>query len=106
MQKILNYINGELVEPVSKSYMDNYDPSTGSVYSLCPDSDERDVEHAVKAAEAAFEGWSNTNPDKRSRVMLRISELMEQNLDKLALAESIDQGKPVWLGKTGEIPRA
>jgi len=106
MQKILNYINGELIEPVSKSYFDNFDPSTAMAYSHCPDSDERDVELAVKAAEAAFESWSLMPAEKRSRILLRISELMEKNLDKLALAESIDQGKPVWLAKTGEIPRA
>ena len=106
MQKILNYINGELIEPVSKSYFDNFDPSTATAYSHCPDSDERDVELAVKAAEAAFESWCLMPAEKRSRILLRISELMEKNLDKLALAESIDQGKPVWLAKNGEIPRA
>ncbi|MEI6508007.1 MAG: aldehyde dehydrogenase family protein, partial [Bacteroidota bacterium] len=106
MQKILNYINGKLVEPISKNYFDNFDPSTGLVYSHCPDSDERDIELAVNAAENAFESWSTLQPEKRSQIMLRIAELMEKNLDKLALAESIDQGKPEWLAKNGEIPRA
>ena len=106
MQKILNYINGKLVEPISKNYFDNFDPSTGLAYSHCPDSDERDIELAVNAAENAFESWSTLQPEKRSRIMLRIAELMEKNLDKLALAESIDQGKPEWLAKNGEIPRA
>lgn len=106
MQKILNYIDGSLVEPASKQYIDNMDPSTGSVYSLCPDSDERDVEAAYKAADAAFAGWSNTPSEKRSKVMLRIAELLEKNLDKFAEAETIDQGKPLWLSKNGEIPRA
>jgi aminomuconate-semialdehyde/2-hydroxymuconate-6-semialdehyde dehydrogenase len=69
MQKIANYINGALVEPTSKQYIDNYNPSTGTVYSLCPDSDERDVELAYQAAEAAFEGWSNTPTEKRSRII-------------------------------------
>ena len=54
MQKIANYLNGVLVEPASKQYIDNYNPSTGAVYSLCPDSDERDVEAAYQAAEAAL----------------------------------------------------
>lgn len=106
MQKILNYINGALVEPASKQYIDNVDPSTGKVYSLCPDSDAQDIEAAYKAAEAAFEGWSNTPAEKRSKVMLRIAELLEKNLDKFAEAETIDQGKPLWLSKNGEIPRA
>ena len=106
MQKILNYINGEMLEPISKTYFDNFDPSTGQAYSLCPDSDEHDVANAVNAAEDAFPLWSNMQPEKRARIMLRISELMEKNIDKLALAESVDQGKPVWLAKNGEIPRA
>lgn len=106
MQKILNYINGALVEPASKQYINNVDPSTGKVYSLCPDSDAQDVEAAYKAAESAFEGWSNTPAEKRSKVMLRIAELLEKNIDKFAEAETIDQGKPLWLSKNGEIPRA
>lgn len=106
MQKILNYIDGKLIEPVGGKFMDNMDPSTGSAYSLCPDSDELDVAKAVEAAQKAFPIWSNTPSEKRSRIMLRISELIEQNLDEFAKAETIDQGKPLWLSKNGEIPRA
>jgi aminomuconate-semialdehyde/2-hydroxymuconate-6-semialdehyde dehydrogenase len=106
MQKIHNYINGNLVAPASGQYLDNYDPSVGKVYSLCPDSDERDVEAAVQAGAAALPAWSALPAEKRSRIMLRLSELMERDLDKLAKAESIDQGKPVWLARNGEIPRA
>ncbi|MBC7383325.1 MAG: aldehyde dehydrogenase [Bacteroidia bacterium] len=106
MQKIKNYINGVLTEPVSIHYIDNIDPSTGEVYSMCADSDARDVELAYQAAEAAFEDWANMPVGNRSRIMLRLAELIEKNTDKLALAESIDQGKPVWLAKNGEIPRA
>jgi aminomuconate-semialdehyde/2-hydroxymuconate-6-semialdehyde dehydrogenase len=106
MQKILNYINGELVQPVSDTYLENIDPSTGKVYSLCADSDERDVAQATEAAHAAFPVWSNMSASDRSKIMLRIAHLIEKNLDALALAESIDQGKPLWLAKNGEIPRA
>jgi aminomuconate-semialdehyde/2-hydroxymuconate-6-semialdehyde dehydrogenase len=106
MLKMLNYINGALIEPLSKQFMDNYNPSVGEVYSLCPDSDERDVELAYQAAEAAFDEWSNTSTEKRSRIMLRIAELIEKNIDKFAEAETIDQGKPLWLSQNGEMPRA
>lgn len=106
MQKILNYINGELLAPVSDSFLENIDPSTAAAYSLCPDSDERDVALATEAALAAFPVWSNMSTAERSKIMLKIASLIEDNLDALALAESIDQGKPLWLAKNGEIPRA
>ncbi len=106
MQHIKNYINGELVEPVSKKYLDNIDPSRGKVYSYIPDSDEQDVEKAIAAANAAFPAWSVTPKDVRSKYLLKIAELIEKNLDRLALAESIDNGKPLKLAKTVDIPRA
>lgn len=106
MQYIKNYINGKLVEPLSKSYLDNTDPSTGKVYSYIPDSDEQDVELAYSAAKTAFKEWSITPKDKRSAYLLKISALIEKNIDKLAMAESIDNGKPLKLAKTVDIPRA
>ena len=106
MQKIKNYINGSLIESVSGQYLDNYDPSTGEVYSSCPDSDERDVILSVEAAEKAFPKWSVTPKEERSRILLRISELIDRNREKLALAESVDNGKPVSLAKEIDIPRA
>ena len=105
-EKILNYINGELVESIGKTYLDNINPATGEVYSLIPDSDDRDVEQAVLAAKAAFPAWSNMPVAMRSDILLKISALIDKNLDRLALAESIDQGKPLWLAKSVDIPRA
>ena len=84
MQQIKNYIGGELLEPVSKSYLDNYCPSTGKVYSHIPDSDAQDVEIAYKAAKQAFPIWSNTPKEIRSKYLLSIAALIEKNLDKLA----------------------
>jgi aminomuconate-semialdehyde/2-hydroxymuconate-6-semialdehyde dehydrogenase len=106
MDKIKNYINGELIDPVGGTYIDNVDPSRGKVYSLIPDSDERDVALAVKAAKEAFSGWANTPKETRARILQRISFLIEDNLDKLALIESVDNGKPLHLAKTVDIPRA
>jgi aminomuconate-semialdehyde/2-hydroxymuconate-6-semialdehyde dehydrogenase len=106
MQKLQNYINGELVAPISGEYLDNYEPATGHVYSLIPSSNENDVEVAVQAAKAAFPVWSKTTIAERSKVLARISELIEGNLDRLALAESTDNGKPVWLARAVDIPRA
>ncbi len=106
MEKIKNYINGELVEPLNKKYIDNYNPSTGAVYSLIPDSQKQDVDAATAAAKEAFPSWSSTPKEKRSAILLRLSGLIEENLDRLALAESIDNGKPVSLSKSVDIPRA
>jgi aminomuconate-semialdehyde/2-hydroxymuconate-6-semialdehyde dehydrogenase len=106
MEKIKNYINGELVEPLGGTYLDNIDPSVGKVYSLIPDSDERDVEVATKAAKAAFKSWANTPKETRSRILQKIAFLIEDNLERLAKAESIDNGKPLHLSKTVDIPRA
>ena len=106
MDRILNYIDGKLIEPVSGQYLDNVDPSTGKVYSHTPDSDERDVEAAVEAAAGAFPEWSRTPVAERSRVLLRIAELIEANLDELALAECVDNGKPLSVAKSLDIPRA
>lgn len=106
MQKILNYINGELVVPKANQWLDNYDPSRGAVYSLIPDSDATDVDEAVTAANAAFGAWSTTPKDERARFLMRIARLIEQNLDTLAKAESVDNGKPVKLANQVDIPRA
>lgn len=106
MTKLLNYINGELVEPKGGGWLDNYDPSRGTVYSQIPDSDASDVDAAVDAAKAAFPGWSSTPKSERSRIMIRVADLIEANLDRLAKAESVDNGKPVKLATQVDIPRA
>jgi aminomuconate-semialdehyde/2-hydroxymuconate-6-semialdehyde dehydrogenase len=106
MQKILNYINGELVEPVSKAYLDNINPAEGKVYSQLPDSDDRDVALAAKAASNAFKDWSSMKAEKRSAILLRIADLIDRDLAALSLAESMDQGKPVKLAASVDVPRA
>ena len=106
MKKIQNYINGELIAPVSGEYFDNVNPATGEVYSVIPDSDSSDVELAVAAAKAAFESWSTMKKDLRSGILIRISEMINERLEEFALAESIDNGKPVSLARTVDIPRA
>ncbi|MBZ0203055.1 MAG: aldehyde dehydrogenase [Ignavibacteria bacterium] len=103
---IKNYINGELVEPVSEKYFDNFEPAIGQAYDIVPDSDERDVELAVKASEAAFPLWSNTPVVERSKYMKKVVALIERDLAEFARAECIDNGKPLTLAKTVDIPRA
>src|SRR5947199_754183 len=105
-EEIRNFIDGQFVEPIGGKYLDNIEPATGRPYSQVADSDARDVEAAVAAAENAFVDWSKKSTAERSRVLLRIADLIERDLEKLARAESIDTGKPLSLARTLDIPRA
>jgi aminomuconate-semialdehyde/2-hydroxymuconate-6-semialdehyde dehydrogenase len=104
--QIKNFIGGEFVEPVDGKYLDNIEPATGKPYSQVPDSDARDVDLAVAAAEKAFTEWSKKTAGERSSFLLRIAELIERDLEKFARAESIDTGKPISLARSLDIPRA
>jgi aminomuconate-semialdehyde/2-hydroxymuconate-6-semialdehyde dehydrogenase len=106
MLHIDNFIAGQLVPPASGQYLDNIEPATGKVYSRVANSDGRDVEDAVQAAARAFPAWSRTPAAKRCRVLLAIADRIEANLERLALAESVDTGKPIRLARTVDIPRA
>jgi aminomuconate-semialdehyde/2-hydroxymuconate-6-semialdehyde dehydrogenase len=106
MLQLLNYINGELISPVSQSFLDNYNPANGAVYSQLPDSDAQDVELAFQAAKNAFPAWKNTSTEERFKLLNKIAELIDANNDELAKAESIDQGKPFWLAKNEMIRSA
>lgn len=105
-EKIQNFIDGKFVAPIGGNYLDNIEPATGKPYSQVPDSDARDVELAVAAAEKAFPAWSRTPAPERSRILSRIADLIDRDVDKLARAESIDTGKPLSLARSLDIPRA
>ena len=106
LMKILNYINGVLQAPVNNRYLDNTNPATGEVYGRIPRSDAEDVEAAVQAAKKAFPSWSSLSAGQRSNWLLKIAQAIEDRMDELALAESIDNGKPLSLAKAVDIPRA
>lgn len=106
MTDILNYINGQLVPPAEDRWLDDYNPATGRVYARIPDSGADDVEAAYRAASAAFAGWAALTRAERSLWLNRIADSIAQRIDELAKAESIDNGKPVWLAKRVDIPRA
>lgn len=106
MEKIANYIDGELVAPQNGQYLDNIEPATGKRYSLIPDSTEADVERAVAAAHRALPGWKGLSLDERSSILERLASAIEDNLDELARAESIDNGKPLAVAASVDIPRA
>lgn len=106
MITIKNYINGKLKEPINKQWIDGINPGTGEVYGKLPNSGYEDVALAYKAAHAAFPAWSKTPIEKRSQILSKIADLIEEKLDDLAVAESLDNGKPIALAKRVDIPRA
>lgn len=106
MRRLANFIGGEFARPQSGSYLDDIGPATGDVIAQIPDSDARDVAAAVEAAKKAFPSWSRTPAADRSRLLMRLADLIEGNLDDLARCESLDNGKTVSLARRLDIPRA
>lgn len=106
MEEISNYIGGEQLPPLSGQYLDTYEPATGRVYARVPDSDSADVERAVQAARRAWPAWKALGIEARSRLLRRLAERIEAELEPLARAESIDTGKPLALARSLDIPRA
>ncbi len=106
MEIIQNYINGKLVGAENGQSFDNYNPSNGQVYGQIPDSTQGDIQSAVDAASTAFPLWSATTRLDRSNLLLKIADLIDANHDRLAAAESKDNGKPIKLASRVDIPRA
>lgn len=106
MKTLLNFIDGQQLDPVSKQFIDNESPINGRVFSLIPDSDERDVELAVDAAKKAFPIWSKLSRQERHDHLVRLANGIAARFDEMVKAESMDNGKPEWLAKQVDIPRA
>lgn len=106
MQRICNFIAGEACDPASGAWLDKFDPATGAVAAQIADSGDADVDRAVAAAREASPGWSATPTEQRSRLLMRLAELIERDLESLAQAEARDTGKPIRLAREMDIPRA
>lgn len=101
-----NLIGGKLIAPQGNRYFDNVNPATGQIICHIPDSDSRDIELAVQAAEEAFPAWSGAGAENRSKILLRIADLIEARAEEFAIAESLDSGKPLSTSRAVDIPRA
>jgi aldehyde dehydrogenase len=101
-----HYIGGEWVAPVKGQYFDNVTPVTGQVFCEVGRGTSEDIEAALDAAWAAAPAWNATSAAERSLVLLRIADRMEANLEKIALAESWDNGKPIRETLAADIPLA
>lgn len=106
METIQNFIAGRWCDAAGGGWLDTTEPATGAAYARVPDSDGADVDAAVNAAADAFPAWSAMAASERARLLLRLADLIDQNLENLARAESIDSGKPLSLARAVDIPRA
>ena len=101
-----NYIGGQFVPPVNGQYFTNTTPVTGAVAGEFPRSDADDINLALDAAHAAASAWGKTSAQDRARVLLRIADRIEDNLELLAVVETWDNGKPVRETLNADIPLA
>jgi len=103
---LTNYVDGRLLPPQGKRYLDVHEPATGAVFARCPESDRADIDAAVGAAQRAFPAWSALHPEERAGHLHRIANAVQQRFDEFVAAESRDTGKPLSLARALDIPRA
>src|ERR1700754_1687766 len=101
-----NFIGGEWVKPAGGEYFDNISPITGEAFTSIPRSREADIELALDAAHRAKAAWGKTSVGDRANILNRIADRMEANLQRLAVAETIDNGKPLRETMAADIPLA
>ena len=101
-----NFIGGNFIGPLSGEFLDGINPATAEIYYQVPNSNKKDISVAVSAAKKAFAEWSNTAVEKRFSILNKIADLIDEHADELALAETNDNGKPLWLSKAVDIKRA
>lgn len=102
--KYEHYINGEWIAPESGEYFDNISPIDGKVFTQAARGNAKDVEKAIDAAQAAFETWGKSAASTRSNILLKIADVIEANLDYLAIVETIDNGKAIRETRAADLP--
>ena len=106
MKTLKNFIGGKFIEPSSKNYFENICPFNGEIYSMVPDSDEKDIELAIESAKKASQLWAKEKVSTRANILKKIASLIRKKNDELAKAETIDNGKPFRASKNIDIPRS
>ncbi len=96
-------IDGSWQQAADGRTMESLDPATGKVIASFPDAGQADVDDAVAAARKAFPAWAGTTPAQRAAILNRIAHLIEAHIDELAELETLDQGKPLYVGRWAEI---
>jgi len=103
-QRYDNFIGGKFVPPVDGQYFDVITPISGKVYTQAARSTAADVDLALDAAHAAADKWGKTSVAERANILLKIADRIEQNLERLAYAETVDNGKPIRETLNADIP--
>ena len=106
MTTIENFVDGRFEPSASDAFLDVFEPATGKAYARVPRGDARDVDRAVAAARGAFPSWSRTPAAERSRLLLAVADRIAAEREALSRAESVDNGKPVSLAASVDIPRS
>jgi len=100
-------IDGRWVQAISGRTFETFNPATGKLLASVAEADREDIDRAVNAARCAFQGaWAKVKPSGRQRFLLRLAELVEANVDELAVLEVLDSGIPISLARGGLVPRA
>lgn len=102
------FINGEYREPISGEYFDTIDPATNKKLASVAKANEQDANHAIEVAKRTFDSgvWSGKSVAERSRILCKMSDLIMERVDELALVETLDVGKPIKESRGFDIPRA
>ncbi|MEM9986294.1 MAG: aldehyde dehydrogenase [Bacteroidota bacterium] len=106
MERIKNYLGGEWHPPHRQAYLSTINPATGELLAEIPASDKADLDQAVEAARIAFPTWSELSVQARSQFLWKMADGIAKRLEEFAQLESQDNGKPVWLARKVDIPRA
>jgi len=103
-RKYENYIGGKWVAPIDGEYFEDYTPIDGTLITKVPRSNTKDIDLAVKSAWNAYKTWVKTSVADRSRILLKIADRIEENLEKIALVETWENGKPIRETMAADIP--
>jgi aldehyde dehydrogenase len=103
-QQYEHYIGGKWVAPSSGEYFENSSPIDGKVFTRAARGNAKDIELAIDAAHKAFETWGKSSATSRSNIMIKIAQVIEDNLEYLAIVETIDNGKAIRESRLADLP--
>ncbi|MDN3656637.1 aldehyde dehydrogenase family protein [Ferruginibacter paludis] len=103
-QQYEHFIGGKWVAPSSGEYFDNSSPIDGKVFTKAARGNAKDIDLAIDAAQTAFETWGKSSATFRSNLLIKIAQVIEDNLEYLAVVETIDNGKAIRETRLADLP--